>query len=104
MNAIKKSGVTHYMMHHDLGLFAPQPSKVVSIDQIPKDFRFTSWIFHEKKFSKKIIALIKWLIVYKIFTNIPKDTLHLVPSDFMKIFVKNATSAEVQTFSHTIFR
>lgn len=92
------------MMHHDLGLFAPQPSKVFSVGQIPNDFRFTSWIFHEKKISKKIIALIKWLIIYKIFTKISKNTLHLVPSDFMKIFVKNATSAEVQTFSHTIFR
>ena len=36
MLAIRHSGVPHVMMHHDLGLVSPRPSRITSEQEIPE--------------------------------------------------------------------
>ncbi len=104
MKAIKKSNIPHYIMHHDLWLFVSRPSRIFSLQDIPKNQNLGSWIFPEKKFSGQIIATIKWIIIKRIFSKIPHQTIHIVPSEFMIPIVKNADSEQVKLFSHTIFK
>lgn len=46
--AIRESGVTHSMMHHDLGLIAPRPSQLYSESDIPYGLQYASWIRKER--------------------------------------------------------
>lgn len=102
--AITEAGVPHFLMHHDLGLFSPFPSKIFSWENIPKNQNLWSWIFPEKTLFGKILATIKWLLVRRIVRFLPKNTVHLVPSSFMVELCYQHFSKNVIVFSHTIFK
>lgn len=103
MDVISQSQIPHFMTHHDIGLFVPQPSRVHSFEQIPKNLQLSSWLSLAKNFKNVCIFFIKWLIVVRIWKKIPENTLHIVPSVWMETVLKNYRIEKFYTFPHTKF-
>lgn len=101
VRAIKKSGLPHMIMHHDLGLFVPEPSKITDESQIPLGMSLGKWIGKAENFKAQIIATLKYAISSRIFKNFPENTLHMFPSDWMKIVAKNYNIQNYTIFPHT---
>lgn len=101
--AIRESGVTHSMMHHDLGLIAPRPSQLYSESDIPYGLQYASWIRKERWNILRILMTTgKYLWVYMFWKVLPKHTRHFLPAEWMRpYFIRVAK--EVQVFPHTSF-
>lgn len=104
MEAIQKSQKPHFMTHHDLGLFVARPSKIRKMADIPKKRTLGAWLSTSKSFVGSIDTTLKYWIVKQIFAKIPKNTLHIVPSDWMKIVLKNNNITQKKIFPHTVFK
>lgn len=91
------------MMHHDLGLFAPFPSKTQTISDIPQQKSLQAWWGIRRNFSDGMKNIFKFWLVSRIWKKIPENTLHFVPSEFMKPVVKNYAH-NVEVFPHTLIQ
>lgn len=104
MKAIKNSEIPHFITHHDIGLFASEPSKIHNFEDIPKSPRFGSWLNKAKNIFGIVKILIKWIIVTRIWAQIPQNTIHIFPSKWMIEMWKNYNLEKIEIFEHTVFR
>lgn len=96
------------MMFHDLGYFAPFPSKLHEEKQIKTPFMLSNFIKTQptKNPIKKLAIIGKYLSLKLIQTQLKKqiDTF-LVPSAFMEDIVQKSykiSKEHIKTFSHFI--
>ncbi len=103
MLAIRRSGITHLMVHHDLGLITPRPSHIEEERDIPDGPRLGSWLQKKASILSILSTVYKYLIIRSLWSAIPPNTIHLVPSSWMQAHYQKYTSDPVQVFPHTIF-
>lgn len=100
--AIRFSHVTHYMMHHDLGMISPRPSRLYQERDIPQGWRYASWIRGERNIFYILVITLKYLWLRIFWRVLPKETLHFVPSNWMVPYFSRITKS-VRVFPHTNF-
>lgn len=61
-------------------------------------------MFASRGFLDIFSIAFKWIMASLIWKSIPKNTLHLLPSDWMQsIFERYVDSKNIQIFEHTVF-
>ncbi len=103
MREIQKSQKKHMIMHHDLGLVTPYPSRIFHVHELPRSWNWKDWSSCEPRLLRKIWVFYKWLLVRTIWKNMPSNTIHLVPSNFMKGIYQRYTHRSIKTFPHTVW-
>ena len=90
---LAKSQISNSIItHHELWLFHPYPSKVTSINQIPKARSLWDFVKAGQTNNpiKKLAILGKYFLVYCIHKQLDKSNfIHIIPSERMKDMVKS---------------
>jgi len=104
----KNSPAKKWMMFHDLGYFAPFPSKITSEEQIKTPFTLTHFLASNQTTNpfKRLAIIGKYIQISLIKNQLKKrmDTF-LVPSSFMKDIVHKSykiSEEKIKVFPHFI--
>ena len=85
LSAIRASGVTSAITHHDLGAFTYLPSRVFQESDIPKDDSLGAFVrsTHARNIFSLLGVFFKWSYLRSIHIYFRKIEHHFVPSEFM---------------------
>lgn len=99
--ARKNSDVKVYLSHHDLGLMVPFPQDITQENQIPLNSSAWNFIIGLSP-MKKLLALGKWIILYFLRLNFPKNLEHIIFAPFLEKHIHaHFPGSTVHIFPHS---
>ncbi len=101
MQYVKNTWAKVYLSHHDVWLIAAFPQDITREDQIPLDSsigKFIAWL----SLRKKLVALGKWMLIYLLRLNFPKNLEHIIFSPFLESYIQaHFPGNKVHIFPHS---